>query len=290
MVAPGFLQNGLVVEWLGGTLPAWTLLDAVSFRALRQAPTNPGPAIRLRADIPAADLSSSTMVRNTIILLQHAAESAGLSLTATGNLTRATVADMIPQMEWPGFDKADMYRFNKVINEPDFAPLHIIRVTALAAGLLRPSRGRLFITTSRRDMLSPGQQGALLACLATTMFWKRSLAEYDRDILGTWPQSDIGVVLWSFGVSATDWQSPDALARLCTIPVNGILEADWDMGATLLEARILRPLLWLGLIEHRQEAIPGSPFGRRHFYRKMPLFDKLIAFDVTLEAPLGSIQ
>lgn len=290
MVAPGFLQSGLVLEWLGGTLPAWTLLDAVSFSALRQAPITPGAAIRLRADTLETDLSSSTIARNTIILLQHTAESAGLRLTATGNLTRATVADMIPQMEWQRFDKADMYRFNKVINEPDFAPLHIVRVTALSAGLLRARRGRLVVTKSGRDMLSPGQRGALLACLATTMFWKRSLAEYGRDILGAWPQSDIGVVLWSLGVSATDWQSPDALARLCTIPVNGILEADWDIGATLLEARILRPLLWLGLIEHRQEAIPGSPFGRRHFYRKMPLFDKLITFDVTLEAPSGSIQ
>lgn len=152
MVAPGFLQNGLVLEWLGGTLPAWTLLDAASFSALRQAPIEPGTAIRLRTDTLEADLSSSTMVRNTIILLQHAAESTGLRLTATGNLTRATVAEMIPQMEWPGFDKADMYRFNKVINEPDFAPLHIVRVTALSAQLLRTRRGRLVVTRSGRDM------------------------------------------------------------------------------------------------------------------------------------------
>ena len=290
MVAPGFLQNGLVLDWLGGTLPAWTLLDADSFSALRQGPTKPGAAIRLRTDTLEDDLSSSTIARNTVILLQHAAESAGLRLTATGNLTRATVADMIPQMEWPEFDKADMYRFNKVINEPDFAPLHIVRVTALSAGLLRARRGRLVITKSGRDMLSPGQRGALLARLAITMFWTRSLAEYGREILGAWPQADIGVVLWSLCVSAADWQSPDALARLCTIPVNGILGSDWDVGATLLEARILRPLLWLGLIEHRQETIPGSPFGRRHFYRKMPLFDKLIEFDITLEAPSGSIQ
>ena len=99
MVAPGFLQNGLVLEWLGGTLPAWTLLDADSFSALRQAPTKPGAAIRLRTDTLENDLSSSTIARNTIILLQHVAESAGLRLTATGNLTRATVADMIPRME-----------------------------------------------------------------------------------------------------------------------------------------------------------------------------------------------
>lgn len=34
---------------------------------------------------------------------------------------------------------------------------------------------------------------------------------------------------------------------------------------------------------HRAEDIPGSPFDQRHFYRKAPLFDRFLSFDVTLE-------
>jgi hypothetical protein len=98
------------------------------------------------------------------------------------------------------------------------------------------------------------------------------------------------VVLWSLCVSATNWQSPEVLARLCTIPINGVLEADWDVGSTAIEAHVLRPLLWFGLVEHRQEDIPGSRFGSRHFYRKTQLFDKVIRFNVTLESAAGSLQ
>ena len=290
MVAPGFLESHLVREWLGGVVPAWTLLDPASFNTLRRERAAPETAIRLRTDVTKADLPDSILVRNTIILLRHAVEHGGLGLTATGNLTRAVVAEMIPRMEWPGFDKADMYRFNKVINEPDFAPLHIVRLNALSARLLRVSRGKLVSTKSGREGLLPEQQGFLFVQLLLAILWRKGLSGFSHGILGDWPQSDIGIVLWSISVSATDWQSTGALARLCTIPINGVLEADWDVASTALEARFLRPLLWLGLVEHRQESIPGARYGNYHYYRKTALFDRSVEFQVTLEAALGSMQ
>ena len=53
-----------------------------------------------------------------------------------------------------------------------------------------------------------------------------------------------------------------------------------------MEAKILRPLLWFGLLEHRSEEIPGSRFGQQHFYRKAELFERLLAFDVHV-GPVG---
>ena len=50
-----------------------------------------------------------------------------------------------------------------------------------------------------------------------------------------------------------------------------------------MEARILRPLHWFGLLEHRREPIPGECFGERHFYRKSSLFDRFLHFDVQIE-------
>ena len=38
VVAPGFLQNPAVRNWLGGIVPAWTMLDQKSFEALRLPP------------------------------------------------------------------------------------------------------------------------------------------------------------------------------------------------------------------------------------------------------------
>jgi hypothetical protein len=50
-----------------------------------------------------------------------------------------------------------------------------------------------------------------------------------------------------------------------------------------MEARILGPLQWFGLLEHRQDDIAGSRFEKRHFYRKTALFDRFLSFDVKLE-------
>ena len=50
-----------------------------------------------------------------------------------------------------------------------------------------------------------------------------------------------------------------------------------------MEARILRPSLWFGLLEYRSEKIEDSKFEERHYYRKAALFDRLLAFDVKMD-------
>ena len=54
-----------------------------------------------------------------------------------------------------------------------------------------------------------------------------------------------------------------------------------------LDARILRPLWWFGLLEHRDQEVEGSRLEKRHLYRKSPLFDRFLSFDVVLEAAGG---
>jgi hypothetical protein len=120
MVAADFLQDPQVRQWLGGVEPAWTLLTFEGLRALREEPSAVQTAIRIANDLGADEIAGSPVARNTLILLRQAIERAGLSLTATGNLSRAVVAEMCKLVEWPDFDQADAFRFNKVINEPDF--------------------------------------------------------------------------------------------------------------------------------------------------------------------------
>jgi hypothetical protein len=50
-----------------------------------------------------------------------------------------------------------------------------------------------------------------------------------------------------------------------------------------MEAKILRPLLWFGLLEYRSEKIPNSRFSARHYYRKTALFDRLLTFVVRMD-------
>ena len=288
MVAPCMLQNPAVRNWLGGIVPAWTLLDQASFEALRRPPSPKSGFIRLATNLSPDEVGQSAVARSTLILLHSASTGSGLKLTTTGNLARGVVAEMIDLFTWPGFDKKDAFRFHKVINEPDFLPLYFVRHVAESIRLVRQYKGRLKITTIGRQVLDDPARQALQALLFHTVMWGIDLNYLGRGLHEGWPQGDIGILLWSLSVSANDWQSSLRLTRLCTIPINGVQEAQWDSGTMAMEARVLRPLWWFGLLDYRREEIPGRRFEASHFYRKTPLFDRFMSFSVKLEAAAGS--
>jgi hypothetical protein len=77
----------------------------------------------------------------------------------------------------------------------------------------------------------------------------------------------------------------ETLTRLCASPVIGVLESQWDSGSSAMEARILRPLVWFGLLESRTQPRSATELVNRHLYRKTPLFDRFVKFDVQIEGP-----
>jgi hypothetical protein len=283
MVAPGFLENPAVRRWLGGVEPAWTMLEFDSFNALHEEPTASNPAIRLEANLTGAEISQSAVTANALVLLRRAADTGGLKLTATGNLSRAVVLEMCGLIEWPDYDKDELYRYQKVINEPDFLPLHFLRVLMQTAKLFRTHRGKLVLTPLARRILAAEQHGPLQALLFHVAFWRLNLGYFDRYALDTWPQNEIGVVLWSLSASAHDWLPRETLTRLCASPVIGILESQWDFGSGAMEARILRPLWWFGLLEVRSEERSATDLVTRRLYRKTTLFDRFVNFNVQVE-------
>jgi hypothetical protein len=283
MVAPGLLQNPEVRRWLNGIEPAWTMLEFNSFNALLAEPSASNGAIRLEANLPDLELSGSAIVANALLLLRRAADSNGLKLTATGNLSRAVVEEMCGIMEWPGYDNDELFGFHKVINEPDFLPLHFIRILTQAAKLFRTYRGKLVTTPLGRKILNGEQHGPLQAVLFHVAFWRLNLGYFDRYAVDSWPQNEVGVLLWSLSASAHDWLPRETLTRLCASPVVGVLESEWDFGSSAMEARILRPLWWFGLLEARGQEESATEFVGRRLYRKAPLFDRFLKFDVQIE-------
>jgi len=278
------LENPEVKAWLGGIEPAWTLLDQQSFDALRHSPpSSSGGVIRLARDLAAEEIGQSIVASRMAILLRSAIEAPGLKLTATGNLSRSVVADMLDRFAWPDFDKEKAFRFNKVVNEHDFFPLLFIRQIAEAMRFLRKSKGHVRASQLGRAALDDANLPALQALLFHATMWHVDLSDFGRGLHGRWPQGDMGVVLWSLSVAANDWQSPERLTRMCTIPINSVLAAEWDSSSMMMEARILRPLHWFGLLDYKQEAIEGRPFGERRFFRKTELFDRFLSFDVKTE-------
>jgi hypothetical protein len=280
MVGPGSLENPEVRRWLNGVKPAWTMLEFNSLNALRHEPTDSNHAIRLEPDLADAEISGYAVTANALILLQRAAETGGVKLTATGNLSRAVVEEMFGIIQAPDYDKDELLRYQKVINEPDFLPLHFVRMLTQTARLVRTHRGKLVATPLGRRILGLDQHGPLQAILFHVALWRMNLAYFDGYPIDSWPQGEVGIILWSLSASAHDWLPRETLTRLCASPVIGVVESQWDLGSSAMEARILRPLLWFGVLESRTEPRSATEVFDRRLYRKAPLFDCFVKFNV----------
>ena len=266
--------------WLGDLLPAWTVLERASIDALLEEPSSENPALRLAADLAADEIALSPVARNALVLLREAA-GGGLKLTPAGNLPRATVAVMEEAMTWPCRDPAATRRYRRVLNEVELPQPHFLRTLAETAGLAGRKRGRLRITGLGRHILDGGTGGPQ-ALLFHIVFWRSDLSSFGRGLLGAWPQDHIGVVLWSLSVAADGWQPPETLSRLCMVPCDGMFEAEWDIASSILQARILAPLHWFGLVEHRGD-IEGTGADVSHAWRKSGPFGRFLKFEVRLE-------
>jgi hypothetical protein len=127
-------------------------------------------------------------------------------------------------IEWPDYNEAELVRYNKVINERDFLP-HFVRLLTQRVKLFRKSRGTLVPTPLGRSVLKAEQYGPLHALLFHVAFWHLNIGYFDRCPLESWPQSQVGIILWALSASAYDWLSRETLTRLCTTPVIGVLES-----------------------------------------------------------------
>jgi hypothetical protein len=284
------LEDPAIRRWLGGVEPAWTMLDRASFAALRHPPSPIFGPIRLAADLTPDEFGQSPVARNALAFLSSADAGPGLKLTAKGNLSRAAVAELIDRVDWPDFDKTVMFQVCKVINETDFFPLHILRNLLQAAKLIRRHKGHFKTTPEGRKMSREPNIRALQAMLFHIAFWYLDLAYFTWSSYEGWPQRDAGLILWSLSVAAHDWQSPEQLTRLCTIPPDELfdkpwVDKTWDVAAATVEGQFLRYLTWFGLLEFRKLERESHHLVTRRLYRKTALFDRFLSFDVQLSTP-----
>jgi hypothetical protein len=263
-----------VTEWLGGIEPLWTRLDPRGLLALCESPERSGAAVRLASDFSKEEIALSWMATNVMRLVRFAAAASGLKLTATGNLARSVVTDLRNALEWQDDRVAMTFEVSKVVNEADLSPLHFLRLTAQEAGLLRKLRGKLIVTKHGKALLDH-HSPALLATLFHAAFWRLNLGYFDRAAHPSWPQSHIGIVLWSLASAARNWDPGNRLVRLCTVPTSEIIAFPALVRAAF-HWRVLDPLVQFGLMERRERAT--SPAFREYEFRKSPLFDRFLSF------------
>jgi hypothetical protein len=289
MTAEALILDDRVRNWIGDARPLWTLLDPntlgrfLNVRTLEDNPT------RINANLILSDLEGSRVLNHARLVLLALEEEGGAKLTATGNISRKFVARMVEEFRWPDHEKEVIYSLNKVVNEEDFLPLHYLHVVMKEAGLVRKYKGLLKPSRLGRAMLDDGAAGELMGLLFTTTFEKLNASYLDRIPIRSWPQEQAGLTLYLLSQAAAEWTRPGVLMRRVAIPTLEVINAPYDFPEFAFSGRILRYLVWFGLMEMRPPRIMDKLAVKRE-YRKTPLYDRFLAFDMIPSGGAGTIH
>lgn len=268
--------------------PAWSLLSPVSFHALLSQGFGGQQALTISPTLTDVDVEDAPLLSATRLLIERAVTNDGLTLTAGGALSRADTRALFEALSWPGYDKAQVLAMNRVLNEADVWPVEATRLLAQTVRFLRRRERRLLATKAARAHLPAEASASLFGLLFEAVFWRVNLAYFDRNRVEHWPQHHIGIVLWCLSVAAQEWSAAAPLVPVCTISDDALDREPMDVVAWAFESRVLRPLTWFGLMEQRLVGEEGQPEWRKQRqYRKAPLFDRALRFDVEVVRSSG---
>ena len=238
----------------------------------------------LNKELSLNDLDKAEILTNARVFLRALLESRGTKATSAGNLNRKFVQQMVEMMTWPTGFLEDLRSFRKTWNEEDVFLLHILRVVLVLGGLVRKFKGSFRVTKKGERLTQENDAGDLYATLFQTFFRKFNLGYLDRcpECLGV--QQTIAYSLFMVSRHATNWVSPQQLARklfLTAVSAEIPLSPYGNDDEVLIsETRILRPLVRFGLIERQdreERALFRLPLGR---IRKTVLFDAFLNFSL----------
>jgi hypothetical protein len=241
--------------------------------------------LRFAEDLSLEELEASAFLANARLFLDRLAEAGGIQATQAGNLKRVFVAEILESMRLPDGYLERLHRGNRVVNEDDVWPLHVLRVNLEIAGLIKLRKGVFSITKRGRELAAPEAAGRLFAHLFRTYFGEFNLEYGSRGFAGPNLQPAVPILLWQIGVRAQNWISVGDLARLVLPGRSGASAPDegsaWTREASDFEYMLLNPLRRFGLLEERQK---GEAKGRRQTQestqiRTTSLFKGFLRFD-----------
>jgi hypothetical protein len=103
-----------------------------------------------------------------------------------------------------------------------------------------------------------GTRNPVSKALQILAFWHLDLGYFGRGLLGSWPQADAGVVLWSLSVCANDWQTSEQLTRLHQ---PGASDVFGGVGQDAVRDGVANPataiVVWVAGVPQRKN--PGQP-------------------------------
>ena len=238
------------------------------------------PDILLNDRLGIAELANSQMCTKGMLLLLSASKDGGIQLTKSGFLHRKFVSWAAHEFCWPGYEAEKLYEVNKVLDEQDFPPLGAMHDLMLLARLVRHRKGSAVITNTGKSML--GEFGRLQVTLFETYFSAFGFGWHERFPSEMAPidyRHCLGVIAnrldaWTLFAEFADWCLP--VDALTTYRISPIADACW-----ILMSRLVRPMIWLGLMEEEPHPFLSRIEERR--VRKTQLFGQFLRFGLVGE-------
>ncbi len=234
--------------------------------------------LRLDKTLKLKELQNAPIFCRARTLLGEVVDSGGVKATVAGNLNRKFVGLMLNRMTWPDGYIEHLNKMNKVINEQDVFPLHIIRIILDLSGLLVLKKGGFSASKKGKQLLNEDQAGVLYHALFMAHFQFMNLDYLDG--MPSMPsfQETIAYSLFLLSKKGMGWRRTNDLAHeLLLPPVKGEMEKTGIEVHWFLASRLFGPLLDFGLLEQKdlpeQQKRPGV-----RLVRKTTLFDGFISF------------
>lgn len=229
--------------------------------------------VLINESLGASDLAASPMCANGMKLLIYARDNEGITLTKSGGFFRKFVTWAAHEFGWPEHEPEKLFAVNKVLNEQDFFPLAVMHSLLLSTRLIRHYKGKAVLTKAGRAII--GDYGGLQALLFDVYFATLDLSEYERFPIEH-EDADLRHYLGVVQNRLGDWVVLADFARWClpldiiTMPrIDPVTDACFH-----LISRLIRPLIWMGLLERQSEQ--DRTRIEQRYYRKTILFDRFI--------------
>lgn len=206
----------------------WQHLSMIEFRTLTD-------------DHP--DLAQSPLLRGALLTLQYAQKHGAIGLTKTKAFKRVFVHWAVENFDWPGKSAAEMFRYNKVINEYEFPPVEVLHFLLISLRLGRHIKDEFRLTKRGKELAqAPNQLFAELIPYYVLQVDHASYARFDGRPFGKWD-----VWMNVINVEADHGTTEAALFETFYGEPQDWHTAGWrEMAA--FSACVLRPLKWAGLL------------------------------------------
>lgn len=241
---------------VASTKSLWQNRDMIEFRTLPD--DHPG-------------LAHSPLLRAALLTLQYAEENGSIGLTKTKAFNRVFVHWAVEHFDWPGKSAEEMFRYNKVINEYEFAPLEVLHYLLITLRFGRHFKGKFKLTKRGAELAqAPGRLFAELIPFFILKIDHASYSRFEESPFGKW---DVWMNI--INVEADHGTSEAALYETFYGEAHDWDNAGWrEMAA--FSSCVLRPLEWAGLLVETREERGGKHV---HHIFKTPLWRNALRLD-----------